>query len=262
MLEANNLTFKAGSREIVSDVSVQFPPGGLTLVIGPNGAGKSTLIKLLAGLVRPHAGSVKYDGIDIRETNERELAKHRAVLSQTVEVAFPLSVKEVVMMGRYPHFGNAPGEVDNDIVAELLHSFDLTGLSDRNYQALSGGERQRVNFARVLAQISNSANTDDTRRRYLFLDEPLTFLDIAHQIEFMKRVDDFARSPNVVTVGVIHDLNIASRYADQIVVLHEGRVEAAGTGADVLQTDLIRRVFNVKPTFVPFDQSGMYMIFD
>ena len=262
MLEANNLTFKVGSREIVSDVSASFPPGQLTLMIGPNGAGKSTLIKLLSGLVRAHAGSVKYDGTDIRETNERELAKCRAVLSQTVEVAFPLTVKEVVMMGRYPHFGNKPGEVDTEIVVELLHSFDLTELSDRNYQALSGGERQRVNFARVLAQISNSANADDTRRRYLFLDEPLTFLDIAHQIEFMKRVHDFARSPNVVTVGVVHDLNITSRYADQIVVLHEGKVEAIGSGAEVLQPDLIRRVFNVNPTFVPIDPSGMYMIFD
>src|SRR5204863_8051536 len=112
MLEARNITFSIGKKPLITDVSVSFAPGGLHLIIGPNGAGKSTLIKVLARLLRPHTGRVEYAGTDIQHTSESDLAKHRAVLSQAVEVAFPLSVREVVMMGRYPHFGSRPGPTD------------------------------------------------------------------------------------------------------------------------------------------------------
>jgi iron complex transport system ATP-binding protein len=270
MLEANNVTFKVGNRELISDVSVKFAPGQLHLIIGPNGAGKSTLIKVLARSLRPQAGSVKYEGSDVSSSIESELAKRRAVLSQAVEVAFPLTVREVVMMGRYPHFGGRPGPVDEKIVDELMDFFDVTEFRARNYQTLSGGERQRVNFARVLSQLRISdhdkpaltENSQILSCRYLFLDEPLTFLDIHHQIEFMKKVREFASALDVVTVGVVHDLNLAARFADQLVVLNDGRVEASGTASEVLTPDLIRRVFEVEPTFVPVDKTGVHLVFD
>jgi iron complex transport system ATP-binding protein len=271
MLEASDITFRVGGKALISDVSASFAPGKLHLIIGPNGAGKSTLIKVLARLLRPQAGRVDYEGADVSRASESELAKRRAVLSQAVEVAFPLTVREVVMMGRYPHFGGRPGPADEKITDELMEFFDVTEFTDRDYQTLSGGERQRVNFARVLAQLWRDGSgppavTDSPSTfspcRYLFLDEPLTFLDIRHQIEFMKKVRVFTDAPDVVTVGVVHDLNLAARFADQIVLLNQGRVVATGTAAEVLTAERIREVFGVEPTFVPVEQAGVHLIFD
>ncbi|HEY6805390.1 MAG TPA: heme ABC transporter ATP-binding protein [Pyrinomonadaceae bacterium] len=256
MLTARNITFRVGSKSLVSDISVSFTPGKLHLIIGPNGAGKSTLVKILARLLRPQTGTVEYEGVEVSRTSEAELAKRRAVLSQAIEVAFPLSVREVVMMGRYPHFGGRPGPVDEKIVDEVMEHFDVTEFSERDYQTLSGGERQRVNFARVLSQLWSSSV-----RRYLFLDEPLTFLDIRHQIDFLKKIRTFTASPDVVTVGVVHDLNLAARFADQIVLLDQGRVVASGTAAEVLTTERIQEVFAVTPTFVESETAGVQIVF-
>lgn len=271
MLEASRVTFQVDGKALIYEVSVSFAPGKLHMVIGPNGAGKSTLIKTLARLLRPQTGKVEYEGVDVQEVSEAELAKCRAVLSQAVEVAFPLTVREVVMMGRYPHFVGRPGRVDEKITNEVMEFFEVTEFSARNYQTLSGGERQRVNFARVLAQlwpahsgllpIPKSSSTLSSYR-YLFLDEPLTFLDIRHQIEFMKKVRGFTDAPDVITVGVVHDLNLAARFADQIVLMNHGRVVATGTAAQVLTADRIREVFGVEPTFIPLKQSGVHLIFD
>jgi len=265
MLEAIDVTFKAGGRELISDVSVSFASGKLHLIVGPNGAGKSTLIKVLARYLRPQAGRVEYDGVDVANTGEADLAKCRAVLSQAVEAAFPLTSREIVMMGRYPHFGGRPGPADEKIVDEMMDLFDVAEFAERDYQTLSGGERQRVNFARVLAQIwtdSEHGSHERSGSRYLFLDEPLTFLDIRHQLGFMKMVRDFANHPDVVTVGVVHDLNLASRFADDVVMLDEGRVKAVGTAADVLTAENIRNVFGVEPSFIPAAGAGTHLIFD
>ncbi|PYS24031.1 MAG: heme ABC transporter ATP-binding protein [Acidobacteria bacterium] len=267
MLQATNITFRVGAKPLISAISASFAPGKLHLIIGPNGAGKSTLIKVLARLLRPQTGAVKYEQIDVRDAAEADLAKRRAVLSQAIEVAFPLTVREVVMMGRYPHFGSRPGPIDEKIVDEVMAHFDVTEFTDRDYQTLSGGERQRVNFARVLGQLwrdgMNVPGDDDHEKpcRYLFLDEPLTFLDIRHQIDFMKKVRSFSDAPDVVTVGVVHDLNLAARFADQIILMNLGRVVATGSPAEVLTADRIRDSFGVEPSFVP-SQSGLYLVFD
>ncbi len=258
MLTAENITFRVGNKPLLADVSVSFAPAKLHLIVGPNGAGKSTLIKVLARLLRPQKGKVEYEGIDVAHASEAELAKRRAVLSQAVEVAFPLTVRELVMMGRYPHFAGRPGPADEKIVDEVMAHFDVTGFSNRQYQTLSGGERQRVNFARVLTQLWLDASCC----RYLFLDEPLTFLDIRHQIDFMKKIKAFAAASDVVTVGVVHDLNLAARFADHIVLLSEARIVASGAPTEVLTTERIHSVFGVNPTFVPSSDSGLHLIFD
>jgi len=261
MLEAKNITFRVGAKELVSDISAVFKPGKLNMIIGPNGAGKSTLIKILARSLKPRAGTVEYNGAEVTNESDADLAKHRAVLSQAVEVAFPLTVREIVLMGRYPHFGGRPGPHDQEIVDELMKFFEVTGFSTRNYQTLSGGERQRVNFARVLAQLWKTGN-DSGPCRYLFLDEPLTFLDIHHQIDFMKKIREFSAQPDVVTVGVVHDLNLAARFADHILMIDKGRSAASGTPTEVLTAENIRSVFGVEPTFVPLETTGMHLIFD
>jgi iron complex transport system ATP-binding protein len=258
MLVGRDITFRVGSKELISDISASFTPGGLHLIVGPNGAGKSTLVKVLARLLRPQSGTVEYEAVDVARVGEAELAKRRAVLSQAIEIAFPLTVREVVMMGRYPHFSGRPGPTDEQIVDEVMQHFDVTEFKDRYYQSLSGGERQRVNFARVLAQLW--AHTDSCR--YLFLDEPLTFLDIRHQIDFMKRIRNFTKEADVVTVGVVHDLNLAARFADQILMLDGGRIVANGPPSEVLTTERIKQVFGVEPTVVHTEDSGLHLIFN
>ena len=260
MLTASNITFRVGSKVLISDISATFAPGRLHLIVGPNGAGKSTLVKVLARLLRPQAGTVGYEGVDVAQASEAELARRRAVLSQAIEIAFPLTVREVVMMGRYPHFSGRPGPTDERIVDEVMQHFDVTEFKDRYYQTLSGGERQRVNFARVLAQLWRDDAVDSCR--YLFLDEPLTFLDIRHQIDFMKRIRSFTDDADVVTVGVVHDLNLAARFADQIVMLNGGRIVAHGTPSEVLTTERIEQVFGVEPMMVQTENAGIHLIFN
>jgi len=262
MLEARDVTFTVGGRELLSGISASFEPGKLHLIIGPNGAGKSTLIKQLARLTRPMTGAVLYEEEDVADVGEAVLARKRAVLSQAIEVAFPLSVREVVMMGRYPHFGGSPGPLDHKLVDQLMDFVDVTEFASRNYQTLSGGERQRVNFARVLAQVwpSDHGTAGFPKCRYLFLDEPLTFLDIHHQIDFMKKVRDFAAAPDAVTIGVVHDLNLAARFADRLYMLKGGRIIAAGEPTQVLTAKLIREVFSVEPQFVETTE-GIHLIF-
>jgi iron complex transport system ATP-binding protein len=260
VLTGSNITFRVGNKVLISDISASFTPGGLHLLVGPNGAGKSTLVKVLARLLRPQTGMVEYEGIDVSQVTEAQLAKRRAVLSQAIEIAFPLTVREVVMMGRYPHFSGRPGQTDERIVDEVMQHFDVAEFEHRYYQTLSGGERQRVNFARVLAQLWSDGTADSCR--YLFLDEPLTFLDIRHQIDFMKRIRSFTDAADVVTVGVVHDLNLAARFADRILMLKGGRIVASGTPSDVLTSERIEEVFGVEPTMIHTRDSGIHLIFN
>ena len=260
MLTGTNITFRVGNKVLISDISASFAPGRLHLLVGPNGAGKSTLVKVLARLLRPQTGMVDYEGTDVSQATEAQLAKRRAVLSQAIEIAFPLRVREVVMMGRYPHFSGRPGPTDERIVDEVMQQFDVSEFEHRYYQTLSGGERQRVNFARVLAQLWRDGAVDSCR--YLFLDEPLTFLDIRHQLDFMKRIRSFTDAADVVTVGVVHDLNLAARFADQILMLKGGRIVASGTPSDVFTTERIEQVFGVEPTMIQTPDSGIHLIFN
>jgi len=259
MVEAQNIGFKVDERYLVSNVNATFAPGQLHLIIGANGAGKSTLVKVLSRLLTPSDGRVLYDDKDVARATERDLARRRAVLSQAIEVAFPLSVREVVMMGRYPHFGTRPTVHDLEIVDEVMAFFEVTDMGERSYPTLSGGEKQRVNFARVLAQVWRPV---DGHHRVLFLDEPLTFLDIRHQIDFMKKVRETVRAGDMVVIGVVHDLNLAARFADRLLLLNQGRVLAEGTSADVLTPPNIRAAFGIEPIVTTAPNGGTHLIFD
>jgi iron complex transport system ATP-binding protein len=208
---------------------------------------------LLARLLRPGEGQVLYDGQDTARRNERDLARCRAVLSQAVEVAFSLPVRELVMMGRYPHFGARPDAADREVCDEVMQFFDVAAMAGRDYGTLSGGEKQRAQFARVLAQIWRPL---ERRSRFLFLDEPLTFLDIRHQIDFMQKIRVFASQNDVVVVGVVHDLNLAAQFADRLLLLHEGRILADGSTWDVLTEDHLRTAFAVAPVLLTNAATG------
>lgn len=244
MLTGTNLRFAINGAKLLDDVSVAFAPGKLSMVIGANGAGKSTLVKALCRQVPLQSGEVRYGDRSLTEWREPELARVRAVLSQNVELAFPLRVWEVVLMGRYPHFTGAPTAADNDACTQAMRYFDVLDWAERDYLTLSGGERQRVQFARVMAQIWYPASSG---QRWLLLDEPLTFLDIRYQFDFLKRVRGLLTNGDMVVVGVVHDLNLAARFADHLVLMAHGRVVAAGTPADVLDPDLIEGAFGIRP---------------
>jgi len=244
MLTATDLVFRVGSRVLVNRFSQPFEPGNLHLIIGPNGAGKTTLVRLLARLLRPDSGTIEFEGSDIGRWKERDLAKVRALLSQSVEVAFPIPVSELVIMGRYPHFDTYPNETDLEICQEVMRFFNVDEFAHRNYETLSGGERQSVQFARVLAQIWRPVQG---ATRYLFLDEPLTFLDIRHQIDFMEKLRTFASQRGVTVVGVVHDLNLAAQFADRLLLLNHGEILAVGTADEVLSEEHLRTAFDIAP---------------
>lgn len=258
MVRASNLVFGANGRQLLNGITAEFGPGRLHLIMGANGAGKSTLIKLLSRLLRPASGHVTYDDIDIGQFTDRELARRRAVLSQAVEVAFSMPVHELVMMGRYPHFSGRPGATDEQVCREVIEFFDVANMADRSYGTLSGGEKQRVHFARVLAQIWRPvpAAGSHSGTRYLLLDEPLTFLDIRHQLDFMNKIRQFASQPDVVVIGVVHDLNLAARYADRLILLQHGSILADGRTDEVLTAERLDQAFGVMPVLLMNPKDG------
>jgi len=259
MLCVRDISRFADGRRLVDGVSADFRPGELNLIIGPNGAGKSTLIKLLSKQLRADTGAIAYDSIDLGAISHRELAKIRAVLSQNVEVTFPLRVWEVVMMGRYPHFSGKPGASDSRACQEVMDFFQIDEIAERNYLTLSGGEKQRVHFARVIAQIWFHV---PGKSRYLFLDEPLTFLDVYFQFEFMGKLRELLAAGDLVVVGVVHDLNLAARFADKLLLLHEGRVLASGRGDEVLSRENIKTAFRLEPTLFHAAGKSLHLVFD
>jgi iron complex transport system ATP-binding protein len=257
MLKAEHISLVKNGVKILDQVSCSFGAGELCLILGPNGAGKSSLVKILAGLLQPDSGTVYFGEKRSDTFSLGELARKRSVLSQSVEIAFDLSVSEVVMMGRSPHYHSRPSAEDHKITREAMAFFDITGLTERRYLTLSGGEKQRVQFARVLAQI---AQQEDMGTRYLFLDEPLTFLDIHYQLDFMNKVKQLLKDENLVVIGVVHDLNLAARYADKLLLLNSGKVHAEGTVHEVLTASNIREVYRIEPRLHE-SSDGLHLLF-
>lgn len=257
MIEVKDLTVAVGPKLLLDNVSARFESGKMNLIIGPNGAGKSTLIKVISRQMQATSGMVLQHDRLLAGYSDQELAKSRAVLSQQIDLAFPLRVWEVVMMGRYPHFTNSPAMADEQAVDEAMRFFDVTPLADRNYMTLSGGEKQRVHFARVLSQIWYSRPNEP---RYLLLDEPLTFLDVHYQVQFMNRLKELLNDTSLTVVGVVHDLNLAARFADNILILNHARVQAFGTPEEVLTVQHVQEAFHLEPTILRTEK-GLHVLF-
>ncbi len=242
-VEVRAVHFRAGGVPILDDVSVGFERNRFNVLLGPNGAGKSTLLRIATGMLAPSEGAVLYDGHPVSAFGPDTLARRRGVLSQHVEMAFPLPVEDVVLMGRYPHYARVPTARDREIVREALA---LVGMSDRRaqpYPTLSGGERQKVQMARVLAQIWSADEAGG--HALLFLDEPTTNLDVRYQLHLLDVARDLLRHEHTV-IAILHDINVALEYGDRFCVLADGRLAlAAGRAAD-LTGDLIEDVFRVR----------------
>lgn len=246
-LAARGLTFSIGGATLLSDADIGLNAGELHAIIGRNGAGKSTLLKLLTGELSPTRGSIDLWDKPLSHHRPRLLARHRGVLAQHTELHFDYRALEVVLLGRIPHQKNQI-ETDEDVAIALdcLHRVGLAGYEDRNYLTLSGGEQQRVHFARVIAQVTpGSLHKDDATRLppLLFLDEPTSSLDLHHQSQILEIVRRLALDNGAAVLAVLHDLNLAARYADRITLLVSGSVTACGTPDEVLCEDTLRHAF-------------------
>ncbi len=246
MLKTENIYYHIGKKLILNGINAQFDPGEFNMILGPNGSGKSTFLKIFSGELNGNEGSVFYGDQKISALKKETLAKYRAVMSQQPELSFPLMVEEVVMMGRYPHFSFSPNKKDEDICNQVMERMNLISFKERNYLTLSGGEKQRVQYARVLAQIWEKPTTG---YRYLFLDEPLTSLDINYQQEFLQIAREFTNADTIL-IAVMHDINLAIQYADKLFFLKEGELIAHGKPKDILSAALIKQVFNVSTTII------------
>ncbi|MBN9222210.1 MAG: heme ABC transporter ATP-binding protein [Mesorhizobium sp.] len=242
MIEARDVAVAIAGKRIVSGVGFEARPGEIAAIVGPNGSGKTTFLKALSGEL-VYTGIVSLNGRDLRAMKPAEVAVHRAVLPQATVLSFPFTVREVVKLGLVGgRSGVLPGE-DSRLPERALARVDLDGFAGRFYQELSGGEQQRVQLARVLCQVW--APVLDGKPRYLFLDEPVSSLDIKHQLIIMNIARDFARRGGGV-VAILHDLNLTAMYADRIFVMHRGRLAATGAPQDVLSDDLIEKVFDCR----------------
>ena len=245
MLTATNISVRIGAKILLDDISIELHPGEVLAVIGPNGAGKSTLLRTLSSELSPQSGRLLMNGRPLVDWDALEVAKMRGVLPQASALAFRFCVLEVVMMGRSPH-RQSRNHADNiTIVWQALALTDTAHLAERIYTTLSGGERQRVQLARVLAQIWEPC---DPLHRYLLLDEPTSALDLAHQHTVLAIARRFANANATGVLAILHDLNLAALYADRIAVLHQGRLVTVGTPGQVLNSELIRQIFNYPVT--------------
>ncbi len=232
-LRGNNLSYHAGERQLIDQISVHINSGEMVALIGPNGAGKSTLMKLLTGYLTPSAGQCWLSGKAISSWPASELARTRAVMRQSNHMAFGFSVREVITLGRSPH-GNRHLQ---QALRQVMIETDCAALADRDYRQLSGGEQQRVQLARVLIQLWHP----EPQPRWLFLDEPTSALDLYHQQHSLRLLHRLTRDRQLGVCCVLHDLNLASLYADRVLLMHQGRLVATGTPAEVMQTDILQR---------------------
>ncbi|PQV54735.1 heme ABC transporter ATP-binding protein [Paraburkholderia sp. BL21I4N1] len=256
MLMTRHLSITRGDRPILRDLSLTVKPGCLTTLLGCNGAGKSTLLKALAGefhgggSTRPPqlSGTTTLNGESLDGMSSKRLARLRAVLPQASNPVFPFTVEEIVLLGRYPHAASgAVSRNDRRIVDEALTLAGAETLTGREITTLSGGELARVQFARVLAQIwpqeDDIGNASEQPTRYLLLDEPTAALDLAHQHRLLETVRALTRRWRIGALAIVHDPNLAARYADAIALLADGTIIAQGTPREIMQPALIERCF-------------------
>jgi iron complex transport system ATP-binding protein len=241
MLDAQGIVVERRGRKLLDDVFAAVQPGRVTAIVGPNGAGKSTLLKVLGGELKPTSGKVMLDGRSLATFTAAELAARRAIVPQSTTLSFPFTVLEVVKLGAsVPGFDQHPAH-SRRLADDALSDVALEDFRDRLYAELSGGERQRVHIARALCQLS-SAPRQRQQTAVLLLDEPTSSLDLSHQSLVLAEVREQARDGLAVAV-VLHDLNLAAAWADEVVLMSKGRIAARGVPAAIFKDDLLSDVF-------------------
>jgi iron complex transport system ATP-binding protein len=244
MLTARDATYRVNGKALVEGIDLVLAPGRLLVLVGPNGAGKSTLLRLLAGELKPTAGSIELDGRALAGYSAAELARRRAVVPQSTALSFPFTVREVVMLGATVPGFVAPPEHIAASASECIRTVGLAGFEQQLFTHLSGGERQRAHIARALLQLA-VADRPPTEPAVLLLDEPTASLDLAHQSIVLDEARRQAHEGRAV-LAILHDLNLAAAFADELVLLSAGRVAARGGASDVFRDDLLSRVYGCR----------------
>lgn len=250
MIQLDDLNFSYGGRTVLHNLSAAFSPGKLYAVLGPNGSGKTTLIRLLSRLLLPDSGSLTLDGKSYESYGRKEFARQLALLPQTRPIP-AISVQDLVSHGRFPYLGlsRTPGKDDLDAVERAMAAVNVQAFAGRDLRQLSGGERQRVYLALLLAQ--------DTR--YVLLDEPTTYLDASAQFSVMENLKCMSRDGKCV-IAVLHDLNLALSFADEICLLDQGRIAAFGAPEALVEQGVLDRVFSIRCRSVVVDGIKEYII--
>lgn len=235
MIKISGVSKSYGGQTVVDNVTATIPAGGVTSIIGPNGAGKSTLLSMISRLLPMDAGQASVGGLDVSTTPSRELSQTMAILRQENQLSVRLSVRDLVGFGRFPHNGGRATAADKIHIDQALDYLELGPLADRFVDELSGGQRQRAFIAMVLAQ--------DTK--YLLLDEPLNNLDMKHSVHMMRTLRKMADELGKTIVLVIHDINFASCYSDNILAMKDGKLIAQGTPAELMHSSVLADVYDI-----------------
>ncbi len=252
LVRADALHVGYGDRAVLHGLDLELPDGAITAIVGPNGCGKSTLLRSIGRVLKPSSGAVLLDGEPVHTLPTRQVARRLGLLPQTNVVPEQLTVRDLVARGRFPHrgaFGRWTHD-DEEAVIEAMAATGTTDLAERVVDELSGGQRQRVWIALVLAQ----------QTPVLLLDEPTTYLDLAHRLEVLHLLRELNAARGITVVMVLHDLNEACRHADHIIAMREGGVVSEGAPVDVVTPDLVREVFGVECLTVPDPVTGTPMI--
>ncbi|WP_159235934.1 heme ABC transporter ATP-binding protein [Raoultella terrigena] len=242
MILAENLVYTLQGRRLTDNVSLTLPGGEIVAILGPNGAGKSTLLRQLTGYLQPHGGRCSLLGTPLEAWSITELAKTRAVMRQNGHMAFPFSVQEVIRMGRHPWRTRG----SHDETDRIMALCDCRELAARDYRQLSGGEQQRVQLARLLVQLWEPIPSP----KWLFLDEPTSALDIHHQQHLFRLLRRLVRERQFNVCCVLHDLNLAARYADRVVLMDKGRVVDSGSPQAVMQQRALKDLYGADITVI------------
>lgn len=237
-LEINNLSFGYNGDLVLKDISFKVRDSQFISIIGPNGSGKSTLLKILNNLYKPKTGNILIHGKDIVNYKGKNLAKKVALVPQDTNIEYDFSVEDIVLMGRHPYIGRfeKEKEVDYEIVNEALRLTNTAHLRDRNINKISGGERQRVIIAKALAQ----------KPDIILLDEPTSHLDINHQMEILTLLKNLNKEKGATIILAIHDINLANRYSDNIILLNKGTILGMGVPSEVVNSHNIEKAYNLK----------------
>jgi iron complex transport system ATP-binding protein len=238
LLSTRGVDYQVQGKQLLKGIDMQVLAGEFVAIVGPNGAGKSTLLRILSGELQPSAGKVYWRRNLLQQIPKAELARERAVLPQQHQVSLPFGTDELVMMGRYPHFDQVPTALDREIVDAALNKVDAQNLRGRNFLQLSGGEQQRVLLAQAFAQIWDCPNG------VLLLDEPTNNLDLAHQQHLLHAAHELTQKGYAV-VAILHDLNLAMHFADQVILLRQGSIWAQGSPESTLSASNIKMTFEV-----------------
>ena len=251
-LRVEGLSVGYGARQVVHDLTCDVARGRITAIVGANGCGKSTLLRTMARLLTPGAGAVLLDGAPVHGLPTREVARRLGFLPQSPAPPEGLTVRDLVGRGRFPHrrFGRRASAEDRRMVDWALGVTDTSDLAGEPLQSLSGGQRQRAWIAMTLAQGTP----------VLLLDEPTTYLDLGHQVEVLDLLVELNRADGRTIVMVLHDINLAARYADDMIAMRDGRLEAVGAPVDILTAEMIERVFSMRSRLIPDPEGGLPVV--